>query len=311
MNVLDWVIAGLLIILIYVLLRKISNYSDDPRSVVWSKGQQLVGGTPLILGTTAIPLSPQPTLPPVPTYSISFDLYLDPSVPSQWLELMASSTDTTWNNGPVFNMSNQPLFSVNWNSGDVNKGGWLFRHLGADTTTWTNGEAMASNGPGNLLTAGKWYNLTIVVDAVAKTLSYYQDGVRVGGYTFTVPPAWSTVTPQNWVWNRGLNGSGSKIQNAYFFNTPLSPSDASLLKYAPPAPPVVVVAPGSAPVAPVSAPVAPGSAPVVMPPPVVPGAAPPQIGDLTMGGPRPAGQLAPNYQYTYGGSAKKVMIIDI
>jgi hypothetical protein len=291
MEILDLIIAGLLVILIYVLLRRVSNYDADPRSVVWAKGQQLVGGTPLVLGSTSIPLSPQPTLPPVATYSMSFDLYLDPSVPSQWLELMASSTDVSWDGGPTFNKSNQPLFSVNWNNGDPNKGKYLFRHVGPDVTTGTNGD---QNGNSPVLSSGQWYNLTFVIDSVAKTISYYQDGVRVGGYTFTVPPVWSTTTPQNWVWNRGLNGSGSKIQNAYFFNTALSPSDASLLKYAPP-PPVVVVAPVTVPAAPGPAPAAPGTAPVV-----APGPMPVQIGGLTLGG-------APTYQ----GPSRKIMLIDI
>jgi Concanavalin A-like lectin/glucanases superfamily len=289
MDVLDLIIAALLLVLIFVLLRNSSGYADVPSGAI-----VLADSTGITPNGTPVPVLNQPvinTSGPV-QFTLAFNLKLT-DVGGTWKEIIQNVSGTSWNNGIVPGANSPLVFIFPPQDPTQPPAGTVGVRMGVSSGATDSIQTFGSSAP---LVPNQPTHITMVADT--NVLRLYINGTKVNeattaaGVTLKYPPV------NNYTWNNTgsqLTGQAT-IKNGFWWSRALSDAEVATL-------PTATLPAPAAPVAPV--------APVVMPPPVVPGMAPPQIGDLTMGGPRPAGQLAPNYPYTYGGSAKKVMIIDI
>lgn len=199
--------------------------ASDPRASVWSSGQPLQSD-PLEIGsiTNSIPLTRQPTLPAVATYTISMDLNVA-STFSDWRCILTSSDGIDWN-GP----SNRPVTNTRRPLILISSGNQIIVNHTDSNSNWQalGGSLYGTVDPASYFTPGQWFNLTITLDSGSKTCNLYINGTLRANST--VPNAFAWPSPATtWVWNNtSYTKSGSiRVANAYFWSSVLAASQIS------------------------------------------------------------------------------------
>ena len=299
MDVLDWIIAALLIVLIFALLRNASGYADVP-----SGATILADSTGITPNGTPVPVLNQPVIStsgPV-QFTLAFNLKLT-DVSGTWKEIIQNVSGPSWNNGIVPGANSPLVFIFPPQDPGQPPAGTVGVRMGISSGATDSIQVFGNSAP---LVPNQPTHITMVADT--NTLRLYINGTKVNESTTAAGVTLKSQPTNNFTWNNTgsqLTGQAT-IKDGFWWSRALSDAEVATLPTA--TLPAVVAAPGAAPV--VVA--APGTAAPVMPLPVVPGtAAPPQIGDLTMGGPRPVGNPMTNHPFTYQGASKRVMIIDI
>lgn len=113
-------------------------------------------------------------------------------------DILAGKTSATISTEVTIDASMKSAYNFLWNVGNDSPTSYFFTTV-RDTprtaiTTASNGGEVNARATNNL-EAGRWYNLTSVIDGTAGTISFYVDGVKTGQANTSLTPA--SITDQS------------------------------------------------------------------------------------------------------------------